>query len=240
MLRVARWFSLLRRLWALKTLADVQLKPDNYQATITKYGWFLVPKTHVSDGWTLAELNKVLEKLPELKDQDDKAPLTFEDPRYEKVQEKIDEWADTVDLKKMPKVAVQTAKQKREAANQMLYIKQSLGHTQSRPKSGGADTRAKHERVTFTHAWNYFRSIKGSEFREKGEPNDLKKISKMWAQLSYNEKNVYREQYVELLKQGKEVFQGELVDRRVKEEFNQRKKEGIGKGKRRRKKSASE
>lgn len=62
----------------------------------------------------------------------------------------------------------------------------------------------------------------------------------MWAQLSYNEKNVYREQYVELLKQGKEVFQGELVDRRVKEEFNQRKKEGIGKGKRRRKKSASE
>lgn len=221
MLRFSRNFFTLSRLRALMSLKDVQTNPDNYHATFTKYGWFLVPKTHFANQWTLKQLEEVLLKQQEISSLE--GPIGLGDPRYEQLQEKIDEWVSATKVSDVPKVAAKTAKEKREAANRDLYVKQSMGHTTQRNKDSSGQ-KPTIERVTFTHAWNYYRSVQGIERRERGESLDAKLIAETWRSMGLHEKNQYRQRYAELLELGKDIFRGQIVDKEYKDLMNLKKK----------------
>lgn len=217
---MARWCS-------TSLLKIVKDKPDNYFSAYTKYGWFLVPKHVFSDGWTQTKINLVLRKLPELKGVKSDTIL-FDDPRYEKLQEAVDQWAESVDRKDVPAAPLaKLPKKRKEEEDQMEYIRQSLGSHRTVVKNGETVySSEKHERVTFTHAWNYFRSLYALSPETK--KMTITEVAQKWKVMDTFEKDKYRLKYIELLKSGKDTYRGKIMDKSEKDEIVRRKKANKG------------
>lgn len=232
LLASARRLSISPQLQALKLLQDVKSDPNNIDAVCTSYGWFLVPKKYVSRGWTESQLDQLLLKIPGLKLGE---TISSEDSIFEKAQEEIEKWVEQTKKSDIPNPEIETALTRKKAAEQALYITQYLGNSLQRKDGAMVESRPKEERVSFTHAWNYFRSICGNEFRKEDGKIDQQAIVLKWKSMSKIEKNEYREAYMKVLQEGKEVFMGKIVTREFKDEWLKKRKASVGRGRPRKK-----
>lgn len=191
-----------------------------------------MPKKYMSRGWTETQIEQLLLEIPSIKEGDLLKP---EDSRYEEAQEKIEQWVENTKKSDIPSPEIETAQTKKKAADQALYITQYLGNSLQRKDGAMVENRPKEERVSFTHAWNYFRSIHGLEFRKEDGKIDQQAIVLKWKSMSKIEKNDYREAYIKVLKEGKEVFMGKIVTKEFKEEWLKKRKASVGRGRPRKK-----
>lgn len=206
--------TLLRRFFAVAASAvECQAHPEKFNGVFTKFGWVLVPKTHVARGWTQSRLNEFLEqKLPA---QEGKTAAKFDE-----IQKFVDEWAADVSLKEKPAVKKKSAADVKHEENLKLFLQQLREEVKKGDKKKVRTTRVKKNvtngDVTFTHAWNYFMTKQYSQFKLLPEAEARAKVGLMWRLMSMDEKDVYREEYSQLLQLGKDIYHGKIVDREVK------------------------
>lgn len=183
--------------------------PENFNGVFTKFGWVLVPKTHIARGWTQPRLNEFLE-----------LNLKQELPELNEIQSLVDTWASQVDLVDKPSVKKRSAADVRHEQDLKLFLQQLREEAQKGEKSRQRVTRVKRQvsngDVTFTHAWNYFMAKQYAQFKDLPESEARAKVGSMWRAMSMDEKDVYREEYSQLLQQGKDIYHGKIVDRAVK------------------------
>lgn len=190
-------------------LKDPINSPDAFNGVYTKYGWFLVPKTHLTRVWTQSEVVKAIEA----KD--------LQDSGYQAQQEVVDEWAENVDLKEKPKSVPRTAEQVRTEENIFLF-RQQIKEEQHPEAPPGVERKRRITRnmnsstITYTHAWNYFVTVMYPKFKDMTWKESRLQISQIWRQMSLEEKDNYREEYAELLHQGKDIHRGKIIDRAEK------------------------
>ncbi|RLV83148.1 hypothetical protein JA9_003054 [Meyerozyma sp. JA9] len=194
---------------------------DNY-AINSKYGWFLVPKTHYAPRWTANAINQVIEE--NISEDSEKAG------DLESLQKLVDEWAETVNIEEKPKVEKKTRADAKRQKDQALYrsqiredvVRQADPTVKSKPtprvkiSSAGA--------VSFTHAWNYYLATHHKQYMQLGTKEARKIVASNWNLLSVDDKEHYRQEYADLLKQGKDIYKGEIVSKEEKLERTRKKK----------------
>lgn len=209
--------TMLRRLASLLPARQrARDRPDSFHGVLTKWGWVLVPRTHAARGWTQPQLNEFLgnhiqagEKLP-----------------FSDIQDIVDRWTLLVKLSDKPVARKRTKADVERDQNRRLYIEQLREDmAYSGPVSDdGSGTILKPRpkkvipsgQVTFTHAWNYFMAKQYSQIEDMTEKEKRVVVGQMWRGMSMDEKDVYREEYSQLLALGKDIFHGKIVDREVK------------------------
>lgn len=159
----------------------------------------MVPKTHFSPDWTEEKVTEAVESaFPNIKTSP--SPLL-------KVQKVVDQWAATVDLSGKPIVVKNTNKEKARKKDDILYRSQLRGLTRAATKKDAQPA----DRVTFTHAWNYYLSINMLKHGEGGRRAAKAKIAEMWNVLPVEEKEECRKAYAALLEEGKDIYRGRIV-----------------------------
>lgn len=202
--------------------ATIWRKPRDNYAISSKYGWFLIPKTHFAPRWTTKAVNEAIEKKI-------KAGLV-EEGNFEGLQDVVDAWAETTDLDNKPAVQKRTRADLQRLRDQALYrsqIKENVDKTlpikataKLGPRTRAPTTRA----VSFIHAWNYYLALHHKEHVHLGSKEARKQVAHQWNLLSDEEKESYREAYAELLEQGKDFYKGEIVSREEKLKRSRKKK----------------
>lgn len=205
----ARWIGWRRCYSAAASFASCKAHPENFNGVFTKFGWVLVPKTHVARGWTQPRINEYLEQNV----GDDK-------PDLNSVQLWVDTWASSVDLAEKPAVKKKSAADVRHEQDLKLFLQQLREEAKRGEKPRQRVARVKKSvtsgDVTFTHAWNYFMAKLYGQFKDLPEAEARAKVGLIWRLMSMDEKDVYREEYSQLLQQGKDIYHGKIVDRAVK------------------------
>lgn len=196
------------------SVARLKLHPELYNGVFTKFGWVLVPKTHCARGWTQSQLNEALEARFG-HSADSKLPS------FDEIQEAVDSWGATVDLNEKPVVKKKSAAELKHELDLKLFLQQ----LKQEGRYTGEKKRLRVSRVkrdisngdvTFTHAWNYFMAKSYPKYKHLPESDARSRIGLEWRLMSMDEKDVYREEYSQLLQLGKDIYHGEIVDRETK------------------------
>lgn len=206
--------TILRRCYSLSaSFAQCKAHPEYFNGVYTRFGWVLVPKTHIARGWTQPRLNKYLEQEMGKKNKDEPVDL-------DKVQVLVDKWASTVDLHGKPSIKKKSAAEVRYEENLKLFLQQLREEVKDGDKRTQRSARLKKivtsGDITFTHAWNYFMAKLYPKYSDLSEADARAKVGLTWRLMSMDEKDVYREEYSELLQLGKDIYRGKIVDREVK------------------------
>lgn len=204
------------------TTAKALRDPDLYNGILTKYGWLVVPSTHVVRGWTQPLLNKLLDERFEAGAQ--VQPL--------QIQAVADHWIETVDLKTKPKVRKVTLADKMREDDLKLYLQQlkeepgpkSKIKRLSPPRSLQKRAAATGGEVSFTNAWNYYMAVKYRDYDSSVLllADIRKELGTSWRLMTTYEKDAFREEYAALLQLGKDIYRGKIVDREVKDRAMER------------------
>lgn len=209
--------TILRRNISSKSSSLVKVKPNNFNAIATNYGWFVVPKTHYGFRWTIPRIHSAIQEK-------------YKDPAsvpkdIATLQAVVDEWVEKVDLSQKPEALKMNRKEIRRLKDEAIYRSQLKDNdVTTEPQDRLQDpisvkkTRRKSnmDRVTFIHAWNYFFSLQHNRYSHLPTKESRKEISNEWNSLSVEEKEAYRESYSDLLKEGKDVYRGKIVTREEK------------------------
>lgn len=202
--------ALLRRCYSVvATVAQCKISPENFSGVYTKFGWVLVPKTHIARGWTQPKLNDYLSQH-----------IQREESHFEDVQPLADQWVASVDTSSKPVMKKKTAAEARHEEDMKLFLRQLKGEEKPGEKKKLRASRVKKNvlngDVTFTHAWNYFMAKQYPLHKHLSELEARSEIGLMWRLMSMDEKDIYRQEYSQLLQQGKDIYHGKIVDREVK------------------------
>lgn len=202
--------GLLRRCYSVAaTVAQCKISPEIFSGVYTKFGWVLVPKTHIARGWTQPRLNEYLSEH-----------LQSENPVFDEVQPLVDQWATSVDPSSKPTIKKKTAAEVRNEEGWRLFLQQLKEEQKLGEKKKLRAARIKKSvlsgDVTFTHAWNYFMAQQYPLHKHLSEAEARSKIGLIWRLMTMDEKDVYRQEYSQLLQQGKDIYHGKIVDREVK------------------------
>lgn len=199
----------------------LRVKPVDFNALHTNYGWVLIPKTHFAYRWTKQHIHKEIEeKYPDI------GKNTYTNAE---IQEVVDKWIKTVDIDEKPSSTklkkADIRKQKEESMYRAQlreeFYEDEMEKTTGSPKAKDATIkktkkRTKNEAITFIHAWNYFFSVKHPNYSHLGKVNARKEISQEWNMMTVEEKEVYREEYSKLLAKGMDIYKGKIVTREEK------------------------
>jgi len=191
------------------SIAQCRLSPENFNGVHTNFGWVLVPKTHVARGWTQPKLNEYLLQH-----------IQHDKPDLNEVQSLVDQWAASVDASSKPASKKKTAAEVRHEESLKLFLRQLKDEAAKGDRKRQRVARVRKNtlsgEVTFTHAWNYFMAKQYPLQKHLPEAEARAKVGLMWRLMSMDEKDVYREEYSQLLQQGKDIYHGKIVDREVK------------------------
>ncbi|KAJ8146662.1 hypothetical protein OY671_000270 [Metschnikowia pulcherrima] len=194
--------------------------PELYNGVPTKYGWVLVRRTHVARGWTQASLN---EKL------DSKFGNAQQSLDRESIQEVVDDWVESVDIFQKPKTRKRSRADVNSDNDMRLYLQQSkfedgTGTAEKRTSETEVKSHKKIDSgaVTYTNAWNYYMTVTYPKFKHLPHKEARQTVGVQWRQLSLDEKEAYRQEYSSLLKQGKDILNGKIVDSDVKLQASQK------------------
>lgn len=195
----------------LHSSQELVLHPENFNGVPTKFGWFLVPKTHATRTWTQLEITSAIEATKP------------SDHSYQTLQSIVDKWASEVDLKNKPKWAKPTPAQVQQQEDMFLY-RQQLKEEESTPSA----TKIRYQRqkrltrnmnsnnISNTHAWNYFVTVKYKQSKDITWAEARKVLGEEWRLMSLEDKDNYRTEYAKLLEGGKDIYRGEIIDREKK------------------------
>lgn len=203
------FLTVLRRLYSVVPLAaQCAEHPEKFNAVNTKFGWVLVPKTHVARGWTQPRLNEYLSEHS-----------TDGNPTLDQIQLLADSWVANTSSSEKPATRKRTQVDIQHDEDLKLYLQQL--REELAQKVGIRARRVKKDMttndVTFTHAWNYFMTQKYPVYkRTRTEAEARALVGNEWRSMSMDEKDVYREEYLALIQLGKDILHGAIVDRDVK------------------------
>lgn len=200
----------------------VKEKPGLFLGVHTPYGWFVVPKEFWAPRWTSLQIIKALESLfPNIK---------TEKPSHLQMQHAIDDWGQSVDINSKPEMNKPTRAELKQQRERALYRQQlrddldGVAETTDKPEAKSSRQGMKLEGVTFIHAWNYFFSLMHPKYRHLPVKESRKEISNIWNSLTGEQKEDYREEYANLLSEGKDVYRGQIVTREEKLKRSPKKK----------------
>lgn len=189
------------------------IKPSDFNAVHTNYGWFIIPKHYYAYRWTIHSINKAIENVyPDI--------LTNLRP-HELLQEVVDEWGRTVDITNKPMMSKITRADVKKQKDEALYRNQLKEESQStnsptNKQSATPKKRAKLGTITFIHAWNYYFSITHPKYSHLDKKESRREIANEWNALTTDDKEEYREAYAKLLSEGKDIHRGKIVTREEK------------------------
>lgn len=193
------------------TCGEPLLQPQNYFGLYTRYGWYTVPKTHYAPVWTEKNVTKAVESA--FSDiQKNPRPIL-------EVQKVVDQWSDSVDISQKPAVVKNTLKEKARKKEDTLYKSQLRGLNRASSKQ----TTSAADRITFTHAWNYYLSVNMLKYEGGLRRAAKAEIASQWNVLPAEEKEECRKAYAELLEDGKDIFRGKIVTIEEKKQKTRRK-----------------
>lgn len=175
-----------------------------------------MPKSHCARGWTQSRLNEALEA--KFGNPEDKNSVV---PTLQQVQQETDIWGATVDLSEKPVYKKRTAADVKQEVDLRLFLLQlreegKYKGEKKRLRTSRVKRDISNGNVTFTHAWNYFMAKSYPKFRHLSESEARSTIGQQWRLMSMDEKDVYREEYSQLLQLGKDIYHGKIVDRETK------------------------
>lgn len=200
----------------IPTLENIEKNPNLFTTIYTSKGWIAIPESVYLYKWTQEEIKKIFDSneiinqySQNLQDhrinihkpaQNSKIPKSL-------LQQLVAEWAAQVNLASVPKTEKLTAKDAAKYKADALYRQQLRDDGQGPSPSPTSSRKNKVKKdVNYTHAWNYFLLIL---YREKGA--DRKIISQRWKEMNMDQKEHYRQEYMDLLLQGKDVHKGEII-----------------------------
>lgn len=214
--RSALLWQFRRSLATPASILHLKTNPELFHGVCTRFGWVLVPKTHCARGWTQSRLNEVLEaKFGDIDTADAAGPS------LQQVQLATDAWSDSVDLAEKPVFKKRTAADVKHELDLKLFLLQlreegKYKGEKKRLRTSRVKRDISNGNVTFTHAWNYFMAKSYPRFKHLPESEARTSIGQEWRLMSMDEKDVYREEYSQLLQQGKDIYHGKIVDRETK------------------------
>lgn len=212
------------------SLAEAPLHPEQYCGVFTNRGWIYVKKTHVARGWTQSLLDAEFGKSLA-----GKQSLTLEE-----IQAVADKWSQDVNLDDKPKFVKKTTAETRREDDLRLYLKQqnptpdNFSEITKVMKEVKATSKPVRNEITFTKAWNYYSTINYKKYTGLSPAETRRMVAESWKQLSVDEKDIWRNEYMELLNKGKDILRGEIVDREVKQRMVDRAKASKQRGKEKR------
>ncbi|KAK6466038.1 hypothetical protein DFJ63DRAFT_333419 [Scheffersomyces coipomensis] len=206
---------------------------NDFTSVYTKYGWFAVPIKLYGYGWTVPKIEEVIES-------------TFNQPESKDIAELtgvVNEWLYSLRGRDVPKIKKLTKRELLEIKENETYRRQLSGDidveieedvetpeeipessssaessTESSTPTPTPKKKVK-KMINFTHAWNYFFSLKYAE-SEMDYKLAKKEIAILWKSFNLDEKNKYRQEYADLLKSGKDVYKGQIIDLAEKQIVN--------------------
>ncbi|ODV81961.1 uncharacterized protein CANTADRAFT_31337, partial [Suhomyces tanzawaensis NRRL Y-17324] len=193
---------------------NVQHDPSLFTTIHTPYGWVPVPKKCYSFKWTKDQLDLRIQ-----------AQYGTSSPSLSELQQLVCDWASTVDTSVIPKTEKPTARELAQVKEDALYRSQlkfeiydgegnKNGTVNKRPflqKTTQGDKTVLRGTVNFTHAWNYFYLITYPQYSELPQGQGTKKVLALWNEMKMDEKEVYRQKYADLLKEGNDIYKGKIV-----------------------------
>lgn len=208
--------SLRRHVSTAASVLQLKTHPELYNGVYTRFGWVLVPKTHCARGWTQSRLNEALEA----KFGNPDAPGALL-PSLLQVQLETDAWGARVDLAEKPVFRKRSAADVKHELDLKLFLLQlreegKYKGEKKRLRTSRVKRDISNGNVTFTHAWNYFMAQSYPRFKHLSEAEARTAIGQEWRLMSMDEKDVYREEYSQLLQLGKDIYHGKIVDRETK------------------------
>lgn len=213
------WASLRRCMSTAALLLQLKTHPELFHGVFTRFGWVLVPKTHCARGWTQARLNEALEaKFGNPEEPKDPRECV---PTLQQLQHETDLWSAAVDLAEKPVFKKRTAADMKHEVDLKLFLLQlreegKYKGEKKRLRTSRVKRDISNGNVTFTHAWNYFMAKSYPKFKHLSEAEARSSIGQEWRLMSMDEKDVYREEYSQLLQLGKDIYHGKIVDRETK------------------------
>lgn len=219
-----------------------KVDPNTFFGVHTDYGWFTIPRNTYATDWTIPQLHEsIKEKYPDI---DKKVPSHNEiqqvidawsqtckpssRPKPTKISRLDQQKLDSLLLYKQQTKALERSKAKKDRqkvkeskkteklAKKEQKIKEKAEYYQYILKYGKIPDTFDFSKIPYTSAWNhyaakYYNDDTGADTKEKRA-----NVSATWQALSMEEKEVVRQEYISLLKEGQAYERGKLVPLKTK------------------------